>query len=146
MIQVLLVGSPELKKKLGDPAMRGWRRWIHGTYDLSLVKGWKLAGEEARRMLKRACEVINEKTQPTDPIRPPQISWFAVQKIVKESGGRPGRMKELLKRVLSANIREGGAASVTASCIAPTRCDLPPCNGTNSVKTRAPPRPKKRPT
>ncbi|MCA9414640.1 MAG: ATP-binding protein [Candidatus Omnitrophica bacterium] len=109
MIQVLLVGSPELKKKLGDPAMRGWRRWIHGTYDLSLVKGWKLAGEEARRMLKRACEVINEKTQPTDPIRPPQISWFAVQKIVKESGGRPGRMKELLKRVLSANIREGGS-------------------------------------
>ena len=108
MIQVLLVGSSEFKKKMSESSMRGWRRWVHGTHELNLIKKWGGASDEARRMLKRACEIINEKTQPTEPIRPPQISRFAVQKIVKEAGGRPGRMTELLKRALSASIREGG--------------------------------------
>ncbi|MCA9450124.1 MAG: ATP-binding protein, partial [Candidatus Omnitrophica bacterium] len=109
MIQILLVGNSDFKKKIGEPTMRGWRRWVHGTYELTRIKKWNVASEEARRMLKRACDLINTKTQPTEPIRAPQISWFAVQKIVKESGGRPGRMNELLKRVLSASIREGGS-------------------------------------
>lgn len=109
MIQVLLVGKPGFKKKLAEPAMRAWRRWIQSPQELHLIGRWgSNASEEAQRMLKRACESINEKTQPTQPIRPPRITWPAVQKIVKEAGGRPGRMNELIKRALSASIRDGG--------------------------------------
>jgi type II secretory pathway predicted ATPase ExeA len=108
MIQVLLVGSPMLRKMMGEPILRGWRRWVHGTYEIKLLK-WSRATDEARRALKRACDVINQKAQPGQPITPPRISWFAIHKITHEAAGRPGRLNELIKRTLSASIRQGGA-------------------------------------
>jgi type II secretory pathway predicted ATPase ExeA len=108
MIQVLLVGSPMVRKMMSEPILRGWRRWVHGTYDLRLLK-WGRATEEARHAIKRACEVLNQIAQTEQPIQPPRITWFAIRKIVRESGGRPGRLNELVRRALSASIRQGGA-------------------------------------
>lgn len=107
MIQVLLVGSPMVKKMLGEPILRGWRRWVTGTYDLHLLK-LGTAAEEARLALKRCCDRLSKKAQTEEPIVPPHLSWFAAQKIVREAGGRPGRMNELIRRTLAASIRQGG--------------------------------------
>jgi hypothetical protein len=107
MFQVLLVGSPMLKKMMGEPILRGWRRWTHGSYDLKLLKRGH-ATEEARRALRRACEVLSLRANTEEPIAPPRMTWFAIRKIARESGGRPGRMYELVRRALSASIRQGG--------------------------------------
>ncbi len=109
MFQVLLVGSPILKKMMGEPILRGWRRWTHGSYDLKLLK-WGHATEEARRALKRACVVLSQRANTEEPIAPPRMTWFAIRKITRESGGRPGRMYELIRRALSASIRQGGVS------------------------------------
>ena len=109
MIQVLLVGSPMLKKMMGEPILRGWRRWTHGSYDLRLLKRGH-ATEEARRALHRACEVLSQRANTEEPITPPRMTWFAIRKIARESGGRPGRMHELIRRALSASIRQGGVS------------------------------------
>ncbi len=109
MIQVLLVGSPILKKMMGEPILRGWRRWTHGSYDLRLLK-WGHATEEAKRALQRACEVLSQRANTEEPITPPRMTWFAIHKITRESGGRPGRMYELIRRALSASIRHGGVS------------------------------------
>jgi type II secretory pathway predicted ATPase ExeA len=109
MFQVLLVGSPMLKKMMGEPILRGWRRWTHGSYDLKLLKRGH-ATEEARRALKRACDVLSLRANTEEPIAPPRMTWFAIRKIASESGGRPGRMYELVRRALSASIRQGGVS------------------------------------
>ncbi len=109
MIQVLLVGSPMLKKMMGEPILRGWRRWTHGSYDLRLLRRGH-ATEEAKRALKRACEVLSQRANTEEPITPPRMTWFAIRKIARESGGRPGRMYELIRRALSASIRQGGVS------------------------------------
>jgi type II secretory pathway predicted ATPase ExeA len=107
MFQVLLVGLPDFKSKLADSALRGWRRWTHARHELSLLSH-KSIGEEARRILKQSCEAINARSKAADPITTPSVSWFAIQRIARESGGRPGRLTELVKRTLGASIREGG--------------------------------------
>lgn len=109
MIQVLLVGSPMVKKMMGEPILRGWKRWAHGSYELRLLK-WGHATDEARRALKRACDVLSQRANTAEPISPPRMTWFAIRKIVRESGGRPGRMHELIRRALSASIRQGGVS------------------------------------
>ncbi len=109
MIQVLLVGSPMVRKMMGEPILRGWRRWVHGTYELHLLRAAR-GVEETRRALRGACDSINARSRAEEPINPPHISWFAVRKILHEAGGRPGRMNELVRRVLAASIREGGVS------------------------------------
>ncbi|MCG3196596.1 MAG: AAA family ATPase [Candidatus Omnitrophica bacterium] len=109
MIQVLLVGSPMVRKMMGEPILRGWRRWVHGTYELHLLKGGR-GVEEARRALRNACDSINARARSEEPLNPPHLSWFAIRKILHEAGGRPGRMNELVRRALAASIREGGVS------------------------------------
>ncbi|GMV64828.1 MAG: hypothetical protein AMXMBFR75_06330 [Candidatus Hinthialibacteria bacterium] len=109
MFQVLLVGSPMLRKMMGEPILRGWRRWTHGAHDLKLLR-WGHAAEETRRVLKRSCDLLNARSGTESPLTPPRISWFAIRKVVKEASGRPGRLQELVRRALSASIRQGGVS------------------------------------
>jgi hypothetical protein len=108
MIQVLLVGPPSLKKTLSESSFRGWRRWVHGKHELRLLSG-RSAAEEIRRILRQTCDDINQKSRSSEPIGTPNISWFAVKKIARESGGRPGMLNNLVRRALAASIREGGS-------------------------------------
>lgn len=107
MFQVLIVGQPEFKSKLAESALRGWRRWTMARHELTLLS-WRSVGEETRRILRQVCDAINARSKTDEPVTPPSVSWFAIQRIARESGGRPGRLTELVKRTLSASIREGG--------------------------------------
>jgi len=107
MIQVLLVGSPTLKRMLSEPILRGWRRWVAGSHDLRLLK-WGRSSDEVRRMMKRICENYNAQRTLDEPITAPRISWLASRKIVRDAGGCPGRLHELVRRVLNASLRDGG--------------------------------------
>jgi len=134
MIQVLLVGSPMLKKTLGEPSLRSWRRWIHGRYELRLLSGRAVA-DETRRILKQACETIARRSQSEKPLVAPPITWFAVKRIEREAGGRPGRLTELARRALTASLREGGCR-ITSRFL--SRADALRTSTTRLYKTRRP--------
>lgn len=105
MFQVMLIGTPLLKRILSEPLLRSWRRWTHGHFELRPLKGRK-AFEEARELVQRTVNQIKE-SHAGESIPTPIFSYFALRRVVKESGGFPGQLQVLVEQAVLNALKNG---------------------------------------
>jgi general secretion pathway protein A len=97
LLQIVLMGQPELRDRLNDPAMRQLRQRITVRYHLNPLRQPEVA------------QYVQHRMQVSGAKRAPQFTWGAMWRIYSYSGGVPRLVNAVCDKALLAGFVEQSA-------------------------------------